>query len=64
MAVTQWLTAFWISALHNHECNAMAILTQAGMLGFDGAVMRAIKNAVKRIANSLSIAKMAPTEAI
>ena len=47
---------------HEHTHRASSILKQIGILSPDGTKARAVKNVMKLIANSLSVAKVAPTE--
>ena len=47
---------------HEQTHGAFSILKQIGILSPDGTKARAVKNVVKLMANSLSVAKVAPTE--
>ena len=47
---------------HEQTHGAFSILKQIGILSPDGTKARAVKNVMKLIANSLSVAKVAPTE--
>ena len=47
---------------HEQTHGAFSILKQVGILSPDGTKARAVKNAMKLIANSLSVAKVPPTE--
>ena len=47
---------------HEQTHGAFSILKQIGILSPDGTKARAVKNVMKHIANSLSVAKVAPTE--
>ena len=47
---------------HEHTHGAFSILKQIGILSPDGTKVRAVKNVMKLIANSLSATKVAPTE--
>ena len=47
---------------HAQTHGAFSILKQIGKLSPDGTKARAVKNVMKLIANSLSVAKVAPTE--
>ena len=47
---------------HEQTHGAFSILKQVGILSPDGTKARAVKNVMKLIANSLSVAKVAPTE--
>ena len=47
---------------HEQTHGAISILKQIGILSPDGTKARAAKNVMKLIANSLSVAKGAPTE--
>ena len=47
---------------HEQTHGAFSILEQIGILSLDGTKARAAKNVMKLIANSLSVAKVAPTE--
>ena len=47
---------------HEQTHGAVSILKQIGILSPDGTKARAVKHVMKLIANSLSVAKVAPTE--
>ena len=47
---------------HEQTHGAFSILKQIGILSPDGTQTRAVKNVMKLIANSLSVAKVASTE--
>ena len=59
MAVRQWLL---VLLPHEQTHGAFSILKQIGILSPDGTKAMAVKNVMKLIANSPSVAKVAPTE--